>query len=111
MLLVDPRDVFLEFGYLVAKHREASEGAGVAFDRARFARWVASGHLRAGRRVSAARAYVRGTLAPGNVVRAGAAIVGPWIFPAVSRLRGSVPGALAEGERIAARPDWLDLYR
>jgi hypothetical protein len=111
MLLVDTRDVFVEFEYLRRKHAAAAASAGVEPDRARFARWVAAGHLRAGRRRAAARAYVRGTRAPGNVVRAAAAFLGPTAFAAVSARRSSVPGALGEGERIAGRPDWLDLYR
>ena len=111
MLLVDRRDVFSEFDYLIAKHRRASESAGVEFDRARFARWAATGHLRAGRRLSAARTYVRGTCALGNVVRAGGAFFGAPAFAAASALRGAVPGAGADAERVVHRPDWLDLYR
>jgi len=105
MLLVDRRDVFLELDRLAAKHAPAER-----LDRARFARWVAAGHLRAGRRREAARAYVRGTRAPGNVLRAAAAFVGPSVFAAASRTREAVPGALAEGERVAERPEWLDRY-
>jgi glycosyltransferase involved in cell wall biosynthesis len=111
MLLVDGRDVFSEFAYLSDKHRQASERAGVEFDRARFARWAATGHLRAGRRFVAARTFVRGTVAPGNVLRAGAALLGPSGLVAVRRLRGSTPGAIAEGRAIGRRPEWLDLYR
>jgi glycosyltransferase involved in cell wall biosynthesis len=111
MLLVDRRDVFLEFHYLVDKHREASRRAGIEPDRARFARWVAAGHLRAGRRRAAARTYVRGTRAPGNLVRAAVAFLGPSTFAALSAGRGAVPGGLGAGERVAARPDWLDRYR
>ena len=110
MLLVDQRDVFQEFDHLVEKHREACELAGVHFDRARFARWVAGGHLRAGRTRAAARAYVRGTLAPGNVLRAAGAFLGARIFAAASTRRSLVPGALKTGERVAVRPAWLDLY-
>jgi glycosyltransferase involved in cell wall biosynthesis len=67
-----------EFRYLVAKHRSASAEAGVRFDVARFMRGVAYGHLRAGRRLQAARAYVRGAVSGnvGNVARAAAAAVG-----------------------------------
>ncbi len=111
MLVVDRRDVFGEFGYLVAKHRTASERAGVEFDRARFARWAASGHLRAGRRLTAARTYVRGTVAPENVVRAAGAFLGARAFAAASELRGAFPGALGQTERVARRPAWLELYR
>ncbi len=110
MLLVDSRDVFLEFERLVVKHRDEAAQAGVASDRARFARWVAAGHLRAGRRRAAARAYVTGTTASGNLLRAAGAFLGPTFFARVSTLRRHVPGALGAGERVASRPSWLELY-
>lgn len=110
MLLVDRRDVFLELDYLAAKHRDAATRAGVEVDRARFARWVAAGHLGAGRRRSAARAYVRGSRAPGNVLRAAGAFLGPSAFRSVSSARRLVPRSLVAGERVADRPDWLDRY-
>ena len=111
MLLVDRRDVFLEFDYLVHKHRQASSRAGVEFDRALFARWVATGHLLAGRRLAAARTYVRGTAAPGNLLRAAGALMGSRAMTAASDLRERVPGMLPKGHRVARCPDWLDLYR
>lgn len=111
MLLVDRRDVFVEFQALVAKHRQAAERAGVELDPGRFARWVAAGQLRAGRRGTAARAYVTGTLAPGNVLRAAGALLGASAFQKASMLRRGMPFGLAEYERVARRPDWLDLYR
>lgn len=107
MLLTDGADVFREFDHLAEKH--AAHGA--APDRARFARWAAAGELRAGRRGSAMRAYVRGTRAPGNVVRAGVAVLGPRAFATASAVRTVVPRALAPGERTLERPTWLDLYR
>lgn len=110
MLLVDRRDVFLELEFLVSKHREAAAQTGVAIDRARFARWVGAGHLRAGRRRAASHAYVRGTRAPGNVVRAAGTFLGPAVYAYASALRGAVPGGLRTGERTAERPAWLDLY-
>jgi len=110
MLLADRRDVFLELERLAEKHREAATRAGVAIDRARFARWVASGHLRAGRRRAAARTYIRGSHAPGNVIRAASAFMGYSAFRAVSSARGLIPGALARGERTADRPSWLERY-
>ncbi len=67
MLLTDRRDVFPEMDYLVEKHRSASETYGVAFDRALFARWVARGHRRAGRRRQAARTYLRGARRHGDL--------------------------------------------
>jgi len=111
MLLTDQRDVFLELDCLDAKHRQAREAAGVELDRARFARWVGAGHARAGRRGDAARAYVRGTRAPGNVARAAVALLGRAPLSTLSSLRANLPGALEAGHRTATRPDWLDLYR
>ena len=96
MLLVDRRDVFLELDYLARKHAPAAR-----LDRACFARWVAAGHLRAGRRRDAVRAYLRGSRAPGNVVRAAGAFLGPSVFAAASRARAVIPGGLGEGERVA----------
>jgi glycosyltransferase involved in cell wall biosynthesis len=104
MLLVDRRDVFDELDSLVAKHSSVATRTGVSVDRARFARWVADGHLRAGRRREAARAYVRGTKAPGNALRAAAALFGGRPFAIASRLR-------ARREPEPRRPEWLDLYR
>jgi glycosyltransferase involved in cell wall biosynthesis len=111
MLVADRRDVFAEVEYLVRKHREAAEKAGVRTDLAAFARWVADGHLRGGRRRAAARAYVRGTTSPGNVARAVVALAAPSLLSSASRLRAAVRGALPDGERVAQRPDWLDRYR
>ena len=110
MLLVDSRDVFVEFERLVAKHREATARAGVAFDRARFARWVAAGHLRAGRRRAASRAYLTGAWSWGNTLRSAGAFLGSAFFARMSALRRHVPGALGAGERVATRPSWLELY-
>lgn len=113
MLLVDPADVFREFEYLIEKHRGASEELGVAFDRAWFARWVATGHLRAGRRIAAARAYLHGARTArsiGNVARAGAALLGEPILSRGRRLLAGVPGWLPADEYTAAEPEWLRLY-
>jgi glycosyltransferase involved in cell wall biosynthesis len=112
MLLVDDRDVFLELDHVAAKHREERMRRGVELDRARFARWVADGHLRAGRRGAAARAYVHGTKAPGNLGRAAAAaLLGRRPLVAASALRAAIPGAVETGHRTASRPDWLERYR
>jgi glycosyltransferase involved in cell wall biosynthesis len=111
MLLVDRRDVFLELDALAAKHRDAAARAGVQVDRARFARWVANGHLRAGRRREAARTFVRGTREPRNVLRAAGALLGPRAIAMASRIRGRTRHGLADDERVAVeRPAWLDLY-
>jgi len=113
MLLRDPQDVFWEFDYLVEKHRSASLEFGVDFDQAWFSRWVATGHVRAGRRVSAARAYLRGVRATrslGNVARAGAALLGDPAMGAGKRLLEMLPWWLPSGERTATEPEWLRLY-
>lgn len=114
MLLMDPEDVFREFEYLVEKHRAASEEFGVDFDQAWFARWVATGHLRAGRRLAAARAYLRGvrtTRSVGNVARAAAALLGNPAVGVGRRMLAMLPGWLPAGEHTATEPEWLRLYR
>jgi glycosyltransferase involved in cell wall biosynthesis len=111
MLLVDRRDVFREFERLVAKHREAEEHFEVAPDPALFARWVAAGHLRAGRRRTAARTYLRGTRNAGNVLRAAGALLGPTAMRAGSSVLGRLPRRDDAGHRTAQEPAWLDLYR
>jgi glycosyltransferase involved in cell wall biosynthesis len=88
-------DVEEEFRYLASKHP--------ALERAGFSRWVAMGHLRAGRRLRAAGTYFASAVRdrdPGNALRAAAALVGERAFSARRRL-------------VAERPTltWLDLYR
>ena len=90
-------DVETEFRYLAAKHER-----GLPLERAGFARWVAMGHLRAGRRLDALGTYLRSAVRdrdPGNAVRAGAALFGERAFAARRRL-------------AADKPDvpWLQLY-
>jgi glycosyltransferase involved in cell wall biosynthesis len=77
-----------EFEYLVDKHRAASEAAGVRFDRARFARGTALGHLRVGRRVTASQVYLRSALTDrslGNATRAAGALLGEAFRDRVAR--------------------------
>jgi glycosyltransferase involved in cell wall biosynthesis len=110
MLLVDRRDVFLEFERLSEKHRKVAARVGHGPDRALFARWVAAGHLRAGRRAMAARTYLRGNHDPGNVVRAAGAVLGSHAMRAGSRLRARLFG----GDGVhgtAVEPAWLGAYR
>jgi glycosyltransferase involved in cell wall biosynthesis len=95
--LREDSDVETEFRYLAAKHER-----GLPLERAGFARWVAMGHLRAGRKGAALKTYLRSAVRdrdPGNAVRAGAAIFGEGAFRARRRL-------------AADRPDvpWIDLY-
>ena len=92
-------DVETEFRYLAAKH----QADGRPLERAGFSRWVAMGHLRAGRRLRAAGTYFASAVRdrdPGNALRAAAALVGERAFRARRRL-------------VAERPTltWLDLYR
>lgn len=110
MLLVDRRDVFVEFERLRAKHREAAERFGGGPDPVLFARWVAAGHLRAGRRSAAARTYLRGTRDPGNVLRAVGAVLGTSAMRAGRKLRARVPRSRV-ARCTAAEPAWLEAYR
>jgi hypothetical protein len=75
-----------------------------------FARWVAAGHLRAGRRGAAAKTYLRGTWHPGNVVRAAGALVGLSAMRVGSRLLAHMPWRRAD-RSSAVEPVWLEAYR
>ncbi|MBA2297642.1 MAG: hypothetical protein H0W14_06340 [Actinobacteria bacterium] len=112
MLLTDRRDVFQEFDYLVRKHRQIAEDLGHGFDHALFSRWVAGGHVRAGRRIAAARALLRGASRGdlGNLVRVAGVLLGKPATRIGTRLVSSVPGYVPSGERTAVAPDWLDRY-
>ena len=82
-------DVETEFRYLAAKHDE-----GLPLERAGFARWVAMGHLRAGRKRAALSTYLRSAVRdrdPGNALRAGAALFGEGAFRARRRLAVDKP--------------------
>jgi glycosyltransferase involved in cell wall biosynthesis len=108
MLLTSEDDVMDELRYLEEKHRRTSEASGVRFDRALFRRWVASGHLRAGRRGRAARIFLAGAVRdhdPAGIPRAVAALLG-------ERASGSIRKALRRrpGDRNG-EPRWLALYR
>jgi glycosyltransferase involved in cell wall biosynthesis len=113
MLLTDRRDVFSEFHYLVEKHRDAAARLGGGADAAKFGRWVAAGHLRAGRRRAAARTYARSAVATRNaglLLRSVVAFLGWQGFLAARRLarglRGDDPAKLGVGE-----PEWIARYR
>ena len=112
MLLTDRRDVFREMDYLVRKHQVAAAQHGVQFDRARFSRWVADGHLRAGRRTQAAKTYLQGAWIyrdAGAIPRGLASLLGETTFTLIKRLvfgRTRPPEA-----RDVAEPPWLDRWR
>jgi glycosyltransferase involved in cell wall biosynthesis len=113
MLLNDRRDVFAEFRYLVEKHGDVTARTGAHPDAAKFWRWVAAGHLRAGRRGAAARTYMRGARLgrdPRLLLRALAALLGMRGFAtarAIARgLRGDDPAKLPIEE-----PAWIGRYR
>ena len=92
--LREDSDVETEFRHLAAKH--------ASLERAGFSRWVAMGHLRAGRRLRAARIYVRSAFSdrnPGNLLRAAAALLGEPVFRLRRRLVAEKP-----------EPAWLELY-
>ncbi len=113
MLLTDRRDVFLEFDRLVAKHADAARAHGVAFDAARFSRWVALGHLRAGRRRRAAATYARGALRhrdPLSLARAAGALLGPGSIEAGRVALRLARAGRADHVRGAAPPAWLERY-
>ena len=113
MLLTDRRDVFAEFEYLVAKHRDAGERLGARPDAAKFARWVAAGQLRGGRRSEAARTYARGAFsarAPGLLPRAVVALAGWSGLRAVRRLSRALRGGDPAQPR-AAEPAWVGRFR
>jgi GT2 family glycosyltransferase len=108
MLLTDPRDVFCEVEYLAAKHRTVGVRRGVTPDLTLFARWVAEGHLRAGRRFRAAATYLlmaRRFHDPGALPRAVAALLGESAVLAVKRALGrTVP---ADARDVTSPPTWL----
>lgn len=95
--LREDSDVETEFRYLAAKHER-----GLPLERAGFARWVAMGHLRAGRKRAALETYLRSAVRdrdPGNAMRAGAALFGEGAFRARRRLAADTPEV-----------PWLELY-
>jgi glycosyltransferase involved in cell wall biosynthesis len=113
MLLTHKRDVFREFEYLVQKHRALAKRADVAFEEALFARWVAGGHVRAGRRLGAAKALFRGARASrnvGNLARIPGALLGEPAMRLGRRLLASVPGHVPPDEYTATEPEWLRRY-
>jgi glycosyltransferase involved in cell wall biosynthesis len=102
-----------DFDYLVAKHREASAAHGVCFDAGRFERGAAYEHLRSGRRLLAARGYLRGAAAgdAGNLIRAAAALIGgERAMRRLGRGRRMPPREEIEWVARAWRPPPLESY-
>lgn len=112
MLLTDRRDVFREMDYLVEKHRDEATRLGVDFEPALFSRWVAEGHLRAGRRLRAAATYLesaRRDRDPEALPRALASLLGESALLTIKRL---LLGRNAPSEaRDVAEPSWLASWR
>ena len=98
MISARDRDVFEEVNYLSRKHGVDVRAAG-----ARMALWVGRGHLEAGRRVDAARTYLRGAReyrCATHVLRAGKALMWPNATgPQREPSAAEVP-----------KLDWLELY-
>jgi hypothetical protein len=113
MLLTDRRDVFVEFDYLVEKHAAASRRLGAAPDALKFTRWVARGHLRAGRRRAAAATYLRAARRHRDIatlLRAAAALAGEPGLAVARGVRKTARGK--DPERLdVAEPKWLRHYR
>jgi glycosyltransferase involved in cell wall biosynthesis len=111
MLLTSEDDVFDELRYLEDKHRRTREASGVRVDRALFRRWVASGHLRAGRRARAARIFLAGAVRDGDpaaIPRGAAALLGERANDSIRKvLRHPQP----DQKTGASEPPWLALYR
>ena len=104
MLLTDSAPLLEEYARLRVKHGATAAREGTAWDERRFARWVASGHRRAGRRVAAADVYLssaRRHRSAGDLVRAGAALLGE---------RAWAPFNSARTDPDAVAPDWLRAY-
>jgi glycosyltransferase involved in cell wall biosynthesis len=110
-------DTLREFRLLEEKHRAASRAAGVRFDRRRVYRYFARGHRRAGRRLEAARTYLRLAGSERSVPDVGRALGALLDLPVLAslpstrpgrpgRLRASLPTAASVGA-----PAWLALYQ
>jgi glycosyltransferase involved in cell wall biosynthesis len=103
MLLTHEPDVSLELDYFAEKVADHGDHDQVV-DPVRFSRWLAGGHLRAGRKSRAARELIRAGFVHrnlGNLLRGLATPTGERGMFAYWRLKsGREPG-----------PRWLDLYR
>lgn len=103
MMTTNAPAIMAEFELLREKHGEAARRAGVEFGAQWLTRWHAASDLAAGRRLSAARAFLRSGLKlrdRRDLARAVGALGGDL----VQRV-----GQAAE-RRTTTRPDWLDRY-
>jgi Glycosyl transferase family 2 len=101
MLLANSDDVADEFRYFATK---VARGEGTTVDPVTFSRWVAGGHLRAGRRTTAALTLLQAGVShrdPGTVLRGLAAPLGERAMFAYWRLKN----------RRQRSPAWLDTHR
>lgn len=110
-------DTLREFRSLEEKHAAASRAAGVRFDRRRVYRYFARGHRRAGRRLDAARTYLRLAAAEQSLGDAGRAfgvfLGGPALALASYVKRGPLPrmGRSLPVTASIATPAWLAFYQ
>jgi hypothetical protein len=116
MLLTDERDVTKELDLLEEKHRGLRTVNGVELDRATFLHWVAWGHLRQGRRLDAARMYLRCGLEqrrPRDLALAAAFALRSIIPIASARrmLHAVAPARPAQVTAPAVPPWWIARYR
>jgi hypothetical protein len=105
MSFVDLDGVMSEFDYFATKHQALASKYGVGPDRASFARWIASGHSRAGRRFQAARACFSPALrggTRGSIRETVRVLLGGQI---VDRAHPEV------SSRVVAELGWLENYR
>jgi glycosyltransferase involved in cell wall biosynthesis len=103
MMTTDAPAIMAEFDLLREKHGEAARRAGVEFGATWLTRWQAARDLAAGRRLSAARAFLRSGVRHRDrrdLARAVGALGGD-LLQRVGR---------AAERRATARPDWLDRY-
>jgi glycosyltransferase involved in cell wall biosynthesis len=111
MVVTTEDDIFQEFEYLAAKHRELGVRRGVAFDRALFTRWVALGRLRAGQHARAAGLFLRVARQernPADLLRALAALAGPHSIALARRVAGRRVGP---PELSSLELGWLSSFR
>jgi len=112
MLLTDRRDVFREMDYLVEKHRAETARLGVDFERALFSRWVAEGHLRAGRRVRAAATYLESAWRHRELAALARAFASLFGESALLTTKKRLLGRTVPPEaRDVAEPSWLANWR